>query len=550
MGLDPPTTILNGCVLLIAHDAVAPSIPRHRSCEGTNGSCGHHVPGHCPPLPKERWIISSTTNIVMIRSPLLFILGSLPAVMLAQCQVNSFNVSAEFCDGIHVSLDLSGGQAPYQLTFTGSNGISELRQGVPNGVYTTDIGDLVVSIFASPVTVTVVDAGGCTTSASAAYDMHAYCAPDVWTERACDATTGTLLWSGTYSYWTLASNGYMDGRPDPCGSAPYVYIITNSQNWSEVQSGDLASDWTQLPNGFFQFNGILPDGGYYVEIFPLDPFAHGCVNGQVAYCYTAHGLISDPNVCGQQFKLRVLLGGPLSPTAQLMTDGLRTNGLIPLTEPYSALGYTYAGSSGGHTIPASWLSTTGANALVDWIVVELRAAAAPYEVLYSMPAVVQRDGDVVGMEGSTSLHAPLAPGAYRISVHHRNHLGAMTAEAHWLNFSPLELQGYTTVDLRSASLPMYGTEARRPNGSVLCLWPGDATRNGEVKYAGEDNDRDLVLQGIGGVVPTNVVNGVYDARDVNLDGAIKYAGTDNDRDVILQTIGGLVPTATRNQQLP
>ena len=35
-----------------------------------------------------------------------------------------------------------------------------------------------------------------------------------------------------------------------------------------------------------------------------------------------------------------------------------------------------------------------------------------------------------------------------------------------------------------------------------------------------------------------------------LDGAVKYAGGDNDRDVVLQTIGGAVPTAVRPAQLP
>jgi hypothetical protein len=31
---------------------------------------------------------------------------------------------------------------------------------------------------------------------------------------------------------------------------------------------------------------------------------------------------------------------------------------------------------------------------------------------------------------------------------------------------------------------------------------------------------------------------------------VKYAGANNDRDIILQTIGGTVPTAVRVQQLP
>jgi len=37
---------------------------------------------------------------------------------------------------------------------------------------------------------------------------------------------------------------------------------------------------------------------------------------------------------------------------------------------------------------------------------------------------------------------------------------------------------------------------------------------------------------------------------VNLNGIIQYTGAGNDRDQILQNIGGVVPTNVRNQQLP
>jgi hypothetical protein len=54
---------------------------------------------------------------------------------------------------------------------------------------------------------------------------------------------------------------------------------------------------------------------------------------------------------------------------------------------------------------------------------------------------------------------------------------------------------------------------------------------------------------IGGVVPTNVVTGYY-LEDVNLSGEVKYTGSDNDRDLILQNIGGVIATNSQIQQLP
>jgi len=42
----------------------------------------------------------------------------------------------------------------------------------------------------------------------------------------------------------------------------------------------------------------------------------------------------------------------------------------------------------------------------------------------------------------------------------------------------------------------------------------------------------------------------YFPEDVNLDGVVKYTGTNNDRDKVLQTIGGVVPTNIRLDHLP
>jgi hypothetical protein len=70
-----------------------------------------------------------------------------------------------------------------------------------------------------------------------------------------------------------------------------------------------------------------------------------------------------------------------------------------------------------------------------------------------------------------------------------------------------------------------------------------------LKYSGSNNDRDPILQAIGGTVPTATSTG-YQLADVNMDGLVKYSGSLNDRDPILGNIGGSVPTNTRLEQLP
>ena len=182
---------------------------------------------------------------------------------------------------------------------------------------------------------------------------------------------------------------------------------------------------------------------------------------------------------------------------------------------------------------------------MDWVVVEVRQPNAPYAVLHSRPALIQRDGDVIDASGSSTINTPLPPGSYRIALRHRNHLGVMS------NSTALTLDPTgVLVDLTSISTSVYGTNARVAVGSIQCLWPGDGNGNGTVQYTGTGNDRDPVLVAIGGSVATNTVANVYNRLDVNMNGTISYTGLGNDRDVILQAIGGSVASATRTQQLP
>lgn len=241
-------------------------------------------------------------------------------------------------------------------------------------------------------------------------------------------------------------------------------------------------------------------------------------------------------------RAQVFLEGPFDTGSGLMRDSLRVDGLVPLVEPYSGLGFPASGGGGETTTPAV-LAVTGANAVVDWVRVELRSQASPGTVVAARQGLLQRDGDIVAGDGTSALQFNVANGQYHVVVRHRNHLGCMTANT--LAFTGPLVQ----VDLRSAATTTYGTDARKVAGSNRLLWAGNVVRDGQLLYTNEGNDRDPILQAVGGVVPTNVVSG-YHAADVNLDGSVRYTGERNDRDPILQNIGGVVPTNARVEQLP
>jgi uncharacterized repeat protein (TIGR01451 family) len=238
------------------------------------------------------------------------------------------------------------------------------------------------------------------------------------------------------------------------------------------------------------------------------------------------------------------LGGAYDAQAGLMYDSLRASGVLPLTEPYTALGYAHTGGGGGENIVPGLLSRTGPTAIVDWVLLELRDPTHPATVLHSRSALLRRDGQITDKDGIHPVAFNAPAGNYRVALRHRNHLGVLSATSIALGSTA------TTWDVRTTATPLSGTNPTFVAGGVRRLWPGDGTRDGKVRFTGSGNDSDPILVAIGGEVPTNDVHGVYDSRDINLDGTVRFVGARNDRDIILQTIGGMVPTAVRVQQLP
>jgi hypothetical protein len=140
----------------------------------------------------------------------------------------------------------------------------------------------------------------------------------------------------------------------------------------------------------------------------------------------------------------------------------------------------------------------------------------------------------------------IGAGTFHLAIRHRNHLGVMTANA-------VSLSNTTTVlDFTASGFNTFGTDARKSVGAVRTMWSGNALPDNRIRYTGSNNDRDAVLVFIGGVVPTNVINNVYAAQDVNMNGNVKYTGSSNDRDPILSNIIGISGsvTSTRLEQLP
>ncbi|MCB9248270.1 MAG: hypothetical protein H6613_06855 [Ignavibacteriales bacterium] len=88
------------------------------------------------------------------------------------------------------------------------------------------------------------------------------------------------------------------------------------------------------------------------------------------------------------------------------------HGLIPAASPYTEAPRTAS------AIPAN---------AVDWVLVSLRNTTSPFAVVASHSAFVKNNGMIIDDNGNEFTGVPAsAPGTYKISVKHRNHLAVMT----------------------------------------------------------------------------------------------------------------------------
>lgn len=258
---------------------------------------------------------------------------------------------------------------------------------------------------------------------------------------------------------------------------------------------------------------------------------------------------------------KVFLQGPYDSTTGLMKDDLRTPTLlIPTSEPYTAINtafptsFTEVNNFVTETIvnptPATVFGVTGNDAIVDWVWLELRDKTDSTIVLATRSALVQRDGDIVDLDGSSAVLFPDSyAGEYFVMVRHRNHLGTLTK-------TKINLAAAHFVDFTVATQPTVGTTATSARKLIKTATYGLIAGNTipkigggyQVIYNNANNDRAPILNVVGASTPLNTVSNVYMLEDVNMDGKVRYNNAGNDRVIILNNVGASTPLNIVTQQ--
>lgn len=255
-------------------------------------------------------------------------------------------------------------------------------------------------------------------------------------------------------------------------------------------------------------------------------------------------------------------GGQLSATGKpLMRDNLRKNPFtndfsLPARDPYYYpmtnfdISQNFLHVEGGnmpslHTILnyQSVFSVIGDNAIVDWVHVQIRSAIDSTVIIATRSGLLQRDGDIVDLDGVSSLNfANLTASNYYVVVKHRMHLGVMSKlinAGQSIDFTspqtPTYDFGYVNSELDYTGLSQNDAAI----SGYKVMWGGDLNGDGLVKISGPNEDGGVIFADILGHQDNTGYLSAFDAAigyynsDIDMNGKSKYTSPNDDLVLIM-----------------
>ncbi|TDH26052.1 hypothetical protein EXU57_11160 [Segetibacter sp. 3557_3] len=280
------------------------------------------------------------------------------------------------------------------------------------------------------------------------------------------------------------------------------------------------------------------------DSYPLQDWVHYNATGQIQFGLDIYNAAQfengaeTPPPSGLSFSGKVLLQGPYNASNRLMTTYLNYYGILDQharSQPYNMGNFNYSGSE---SVPYGFFQSHPN--IVDWILVELRNASAPSQIVARKAVFVNNDGTIVDLDGtSTSVSFPgVTPGNYFVVIRHRNHLGIRSSSA--LDFNDGSANHDFTANANRAYQVQNYSSTVGVNGNWL-MRGGNADLNMNVKYNGPQNDQDKIQNITLGGSLSLILNVVYSPGDVNMDGNIRTNGPDNDQNILLnKLLDGLI----------
>jgi hypothetical protein len=253
---------------------------------------------------------------------------------------------------------------------------------------------------------------------------------------------------------------------------------------------------------------------------------------EIAYTFSIEGSSLAPILLSPTVYLQGARINPNAGEETLMRDDLRIATYIPTTSPYADLMTCNAAifNTGG-------TSGTGliSDDITDWIWVELRDKNDNTTIIAGTSALLQRDGNIVDIDGISPLSFNADADNYYIAIKHRNHLGIISANTFALTTNT------TVINFTDATTPItFGTDAQTTFGmptNTLAMWAGDANGDGQLNYLGAASDIPSIRSQVFNDPNNSIFNGPpvatypsagYNPTDISMDGNSVYSGATTD----------------------
>jgi hypothetical protein len=328
----------------------------------------------------------------------------------------------------------------------------------------------------------------------------------------CGDNTNASVQSNEALYYCSTPNNTVWYKFTPSLSGDYAVEMSNSTapylyaNVTLFTASACPAPLTYTPkvfctyigsNGTVALNNLSAGQEYYLYI-------DGSNSSYGSYC------IKVKSVPSLRLNAKVFLNH-VNPSTLLMNNDLMVQQLVPITEPYVGLPlnqyFIHKNNSNAAIANGFAFDSTGNNAIVDWVFLELRTGISGTTIVeYTKSALLQRDGDIVGEDGASPVSFPNVPQAnYYVTVRHRNHYGFRTNATYALSSTPL------TLDFTNGSVALFGIDPLNALSTTLfTMNGGDANADGSL-----DSGDSAIWE-----TQNGAFNDYYLNADFNLDGSI------------------------------
>lgn len=209
----------------------------------------------------------------------------------------------------------------------------------------------------------------------------------------------------------------------------------------------------------------------------------------------------DPGNGGARIQIKTFLEGLWDNESAIMKSNLNQAGLLPLYQPFDKTPFDYKGNEQTDNIPSN---------IVDWVMIELRDANDPNQIIQQRAAWLGEDGLIYDTDGDKgAIFEGLEKEQYYISVHARGHLAVISSE-------PVNVQqAMNPYDFTQSIEKAKGSKQLKLVNDAYMLYAGDFDGNGII------NNQDFNLWKSNGAALSQYLavdvdgNGIVNNQDIN-----------------------------------